>query len=276
MNDYLAFPTSMTLNSLPDEEQHNHSELLRHLTSEFSRPSTGWNFSYLKGRMEEQLNLLPWNYEATVRALLPNSKGLLDMGTGSGEFLASLNPLPPDTCATEGWAPNIAIARQRLKPFGVTVTAITDNDVRLPLNDSRFDLIINRHEPYIVYEVHRLLKRGGLFVTQQVGEKDNIELNKLLGAPEHLGYREWHVEQACSELKTAGFAILEKQEAFIETKFYDVGAIVYYLKAIPWQVEDFTVEKYSKQLVNLHHKIQEEGFLSVQSHRFFIMAQKEK
>jgi hypothetical protein len=48
------------------------------------------------------------------------------------------------------------------------------------------------------------------------------------------------------------------------------------LKAIPWQVEDFTVEKYSKQLVNLHHKIQEEGFLSVQSHRFFIMAQKEK
>ena len=148
--------------------------------------------------------------------------------------------------------------------------------MRLPLNDARFDLIINRHEPYIVYEVHRLLEHGGLFVTQQVGEKDNIELNKLLGAPEHLGYREWHMEQACSELQTAGFTILEKQEAFIETKFYDVGAIVYYLKAIPWQVEDFTVEKYSKQLVNLHQKIQKEGFLSVQSHRFFIMAQKDK
>lgn len=138
MNDYLAFPTSMTLNSLPDEEQHNHSELLRHLTSEFSRPSTGWNFSYLKGRMEEQLNLLPWNYEATVRALLPNSKGLLDMGTGSGEFLASLNPLPPDTCATEGWAPNIAIARQRLKPFGVTVTGTA-----FPVETNTLNDIIN-------------------------------------------------------------------------------------------------------------------------------------
>ncbi|CAI2194146.1 12033_t:CDS:2 [Funneliformis geosporum] len=271
MNDFLAYPTSMTVNSLPEEE---HNLLLRHLVAEFNKPFTGWDFSYLKGRMEEKLNLLPWNYEATVKALLPNSRGLLDMGTGGGEFLASLSPLPPDTCATEGWAPNIDIARQRLRHLGVTVTAITDNDVRLPLNDARFDLIINRHEPYIAYEVHRLLKLGGLFVTQQVGENDNIELNKLLGAPE-LGYREWHMEQACSELRNVGFTILEKQEAFIETKFYDVGAIVYYLKAIPWQVEDFSVEKYSEQLVNLHHKIQKEGFLSVQSHRFFIMARKD-
>src|SRR5687768_7435342 len=125
MNDYLSYPTSMivnSVNSLPDEEQHNYPELLRHLTSEFNRPSTGWNFSYLKGRMEEKLNLLPWDYEATVRSKLLGAKGLLDMGTGSGEFLASLSPLPQDTCATESWAPNIAIARQRLGPLGVTVT----------------------------------------------------------------------------------------------------------------------------------------------------------
>jgi hypothetical protein len=122
MNDCLSYQTSMIVNSLPDEENCNYPELLRHLTSEFNRPSTGWNFSCLKGRMEEQLNLLPWDYEATVRSLLLNARGLLDMGTGSGEFLASLSPLPPDTCATEGWAPNIAIARQRLGPLGVTVT----------------------------------------------------------------------------------------------------------------------------------------------------------
>src|ERR1051325_259171 len=114
----------MIVNSISDDEQHNYPDLLRHLTSEFNRPSTGWNFSYLKGRMEEKLTSLPWDYEATVRTELLNAKGLLDMGTGSGEFLASLSPLPPDTCATEGWAPNIAIARQRLAPLGVTVTGI--------------------------------------------------------------------------------------------------------------------------------------------------------
>src|SRR4051812_43203619 len=135
-------------------------------------------------------------------------------------------------------------------------------------------MIINRHEPYITYEIYRLLKQNGIFVTEQVGAKDNIELNKLLGAPEHSGYREWHLEQACSELIKAGFTILEKQEAFIETKFHDVGAVVYYLKAIPWQIEDFSVEKYSEDLINLHHKIKNEGPLSVLSHRFFIIAKK--
>ncbi|CAJ0907417.1 6372_t:CDS:2 [Entrophospora sp. SA101] len=254
----------MDLISQHDDEESSNENLILHLTTEFKKPFTGWDFSYLKGRMEENSGSLGWNYENTVRSLLPHHKGLLDMGTGSGEFLASLSPLPPDTCATEGWAPNIDIARKRLKPLGVTVTAITDYDVRLPINDARFDLIINRHEPYIIYEVHRLLKQNGIFVTQQVGERDNIEINKLLGAPEHLGYREWHLEQACSEMVKAGFTILEKQEAFIETKFYDVGAIVYYLRAIPWQIEDFSVEKYSEQLINLHHKIQNEGYLSVE------------
>nr|CAG8445168.1 7368_t:CDS:2 [Entrophospora candida]CAG8447614.1 15479_t:CDS:2 [Entrophospora candida] len=234
----------MDLISQHDDEEGSNENLILHLTTEFKKPFTGWDFSYLKGRMEENSGSLGWNYENTVRSLLPHHKGLLDMGTGSGEFLASLSPLPPDTCATEGWAPNIDIARKRLKPLGVTVT------------------------------VHRLLKQNGIFVTQQVGERDNIEINKLLGAPEHLGYREWHLEQACSEMVKAGFTILEKQEAFIETKFYDVGAIVYYLRAIPWQIEDFSVEKYSEQLINLHHKIQNEGYLSVESHRFFIIARK--
>ncbi|CAJ0754897.1 18240_t:CDS:10 [Entrophospora sp. SA101] len=258
--------TKMDLISQHDDEESSNENLILHLTTEFKKPFTGWDFSYLKGRMEENSGSLGWNYENTVRSLLPHHKGLLDMGTGSGEFLASLSPLPPDTCATEGWAPNIDIARKRLKPLGVTVTAITDYDVRLPINDARFDLIINRHEPYIIYEVHRLLKQNGIFVTQQVGERDNIEINKLLGAPEHLGYREWHLEQACSEMVKAGFTILEKQEAFIETKFYDVGAIVYYLRAIPWQIEDFSVEKYSEQLINLHHKIQNEGLFILQNH----------
>ncbi|CAG8552177.1 4821_t:CDS:2 [Diversispora eburnea] len=275
MNDlFLPYrTTNMPVNTNMTEEEE--LELLQHLASEFNKPFTGWDFSYLEGRMEERTHSLPWDYESTVRALLPNCQGLLDMGTGGGEFLASLSPLPEDTCATEGWAPNIDIARKRLKPLGVTVTAITDNDVRLPLDDGRFNLIINRHEPYIAYEIHRLLQSDGLFITQQVGENDNMEINRLLGAPEHLGYREWHCEQGCSELEAAGLTILKKDEAFIETKFYDVGAIVYYLKAMPWQVEDFSVEKYADQLIRLHHLIQKEGYLSVQSHRFFIVAKKE-
>lgn len=116
----------MNLKFSHDDEKSSNENLILHLTTEFKKPFTGWDFSYLKGRMEENSGSLGWNYENTVRTLLPHHKGLLDMGTGSGEFLASLSPLPPDTCATEGWAPNIDIARKRLKPLGVTVTGNYD------------------------------------------------------------------------------------------------------------------------------------------------------
>ncbi|KAF0360616.1 sam-dependent methyltransferase [Gigaspora margarita] len=275
MNELLSCPTTMIRDSHLSENENEHTDkLLLRLATEFRRPFTGWDYSYLKGRVEEKQAELPWNYENTVRELLTSCTGLLEIGTGGGEFLASLSPLPENTCATENRAPNIDTARQRLKPLGVTVTAVTDYDVRLPLNDCRFDLIINRHEHYISHEVYRLLKTDGMFVTQQVGENDNMELNQLLNAPEYLGRREWNLEHACNELENIGFDILAKEEAFIETKFYDVGAIVYYLKVAPWQIEDFSIEKYSEQLINLHHLIQKEGYISVRSHRFFIVAKR--
>ena len=155
------------------------------------------------------------------------------------------------------------------------IAAITDKDIRLPLNDARFDLIINRHGTYTPFEVYRLLKPGGIFVTQQIGEKDNVELNALLGVPDMFKtHRKWNLEVATLELEKAGFHIIDMNEAFLETKFHDVGAVVLYLKAHPCQIEEFSVEKYSEQLVALHKTIEENKSVSFQSHRFFIMATK--
>ncbi len=36
---------------------------------------------------------------------------------------------------------------------------------------------------------------------------------------------------------------------------YDVGAIVYYLKAVPWEIPDFSVEKYFDKLQEIHKLI---------------------
>jgi hypothetical protein len=46
---------------------------------------------------------------------------LLDLDTGGGELLAASAPLPRRTIATEGWAPNVPVARDRLSPLGVEV-----------------------------------------------------------------------------------------------------------------------------------------------------------
>ena len=73
----------------------------------------------------------------------------------------------------------------------------------------------------------------------------------------------------------AGLKIIEQKEDIVKTRFYDIGAIVFYLKAIPWQVPDFTVDKYFGSLKEIDNLIQKEGYIDFTCHRLFIIAYKE-
>ncbi|HEY8286707.1 MAG TPA: class I SAM-dependent methyltransferase, partial [Chloroflexota bacterium] len=86
------------------------------------QPFAGWDFSSLHGRMLEDRPA--WDYAEQARRRFSGVTTLLDMGTGGGEVLAGLAPLPPRTVATEGYAPNVEIARHRLAPLGVDVVAV--------------------------------------------------------------------------------------------------------------------------------------------------------
>ncbi|WP_312113879.1 class I SAM-dependent methyltransferase [Brevibacillus reuszeri] len=239
---------------------------------EIDAPFAGWNFSRLTetGRMQEAP--LSWNYSSVVRQKMKGIHSLLDMGTGGGELLGRLQPLPSQTFATEGYLPNVEVARAKLAPLGVHVIQ-ADGEDELPLPDQSLDLIINRHESYLPSEVYRLLKPEGIFITQQVGGKDNQKLNHLLGAPIPTDYLHWNAAFAVNQLKEAGFVILEQKEEEAFTRFYDVGAIVYYLKAIEWQIPDFTIERYATELASLHHDLQAVGYVDIPTHRFLIVAQ---
>jgi SAM-dependent methyltransferase len=149
---------------MPDEINQENKEFLQYLLAEYNYPISGWDFSYLRDRMIDDTNTLPWEYNTEVAAALQTARSMLDMGTGGGEFLASLPSLPPITCATEGYKPNVPIARQRLEPLGVTVNEI-ETDQQLAFEDDYFDLIINRHASYAPQEVYRILRPGGLFIT---------------------------------------------------------------------------------------------------------------
>lgn len=249
------------------------NELFDYLISEANEKFEGWDFSYIEstGRMREFP--LSWNYRNKVMAGLLRASSLLDMGTGGGEFLSSLSPLPEYTCATEGYEPNISIAEKRLKPLGVKVYRVCDDEC-LPFPDRTFNLVINRHESYSEKEVARILKDHGTFITQQVGGLNDREINELLGAPRSK-YYDWNLEIAVRRLKEAGLKIAEQKEDIVKTRFYDIGAIVFYLKAIPWQVPGFTVEKYFERLKEIDSQIQKAGYIDFTCHRFLVIANKE-
>ncbi|HEX6922931.1 MAG TPA: methyltransferase domain-containing protein [Bacillales bacterium] len=244
------------------------------LIDQAEAPFSGWDFSFVgdTGRMASEP--LSWSYASEVLPKIGQAERLLDMGTGGGELLSMLRPLPDYTMATEAYAPNVPVARKQLEPLGVRVFEF-ENDENLPFADEDFDLIINKHEAYSVKELWRILRTGGQFVTQQVGGTDNAGLNAALGADEDFGFGHWHLDFAEKELASQGFKITKRTEAFPKTRFYDVGAIVYYLKAIPWQIQDFSVEKYRDPLMQIHKQIKETGYVEFSSDRFFLSAEKQ-
>jgi hypothetical protein len=89
-----------------------------------------------------------------------------------------------------------------------------------------------------------------------------------------VGWATWSLDGAARELEDAGLSILTRRAATIPTRFYDLGALVYYLKAIPWQIPAFTVARYRDALRALHERIQAAGYLEYQSARFLVIASK--
>lgn len=249
-------------------------ELFDFLISEAEAHFSGWDFSYIADR--EHPAPLRWSYVSETLLRVRKSKAVLDMDTGGGEMFSYFAPFPPVAYATEAYAPNIPIARERLEPLGVEVVALDEEEPRqLPFDEATFDLILNRHGYYWAPELYRILQPGGVFVTQQVGDRNDIGIRELLGAP-NVGINiEWaDLAEAIANLEAAGFQIVKELEDIYPQRFYDVGAIVYQLKAIPWQIPDFSVETYFDRLKAVHEKIQRDGYVDVLEHRFFIIAEK--
>ena len=243
------------------------------IANAMSHDFCGWDFSYLSGRMVQES--VSWDYCHQVREVLRGASSALDIDTGGGELLASLVPLPWRTVATEGYAPNIPIARQNLESLGVEVVEVgLGEDEQMPFPSSEFNVVLNRHGGFRADEFSRILKPDGIFISQQVGGTNNLSLNQALEAPLSDVDIGWNLDKACAMLESQGFTVTYAKEEFPKTRFLDIGAVVYYLRAIPWQIANFSVSGYIDRLRHVHEIIHESGEFTVQAHRFIVVARK--
>jgi len=231
----------------------------------------GWGFSCLNGRWHHEKE--KWDYIQIVRGYLKPEHMLLDMGTGGGEVLLTLGHPYHLTSVTESYPPNVDLCFQKLAPLGITVKQVTD-DGYLPFEDHVFDFVINRHEFFVMSEVRRVLKPGGMFITQQVGGENIVDLSTAL-IPGFVNRFPAHTLKNNAEIiKSQGFEILLQDEAFLKLRFDDVGAIVYFAKACVWNFPDFSVQSCFRQLCGLQLELEEKGYLEYREHRFIIAAHK--
>ncbi|MEU2740091.1 class I SAM-dependent methyltransferase [Streptomyces sp. NPDC007095] len=233
----------------------------------------GWDFSWFEGRATEERP--SWGYARAMGERLAHASAALDIQTGGGEVLASAPTLPPLTAATEGWPPNVAKATALLHPRGAVVVA-SPEDAPLPFADGAFDLVTSRH-PVTTHwsEIARVLRPGGTYFSQQVGPASVFELVEYFLGPLPEDVRNGrHPDRARAAAEAAGLDVVDLRAERLRVEFYDIGAVVHFLRKVIWMVPGFTVDRYRTELRALHGRIEAKGPFVAHSARFLIEARK--
>jgi hypothetical protein len=232
-------------------------------------PVDGWDFSWLDGRATEERP--SWGYQRLLGGKLTTATAALDVQTGGGEVLAGAGAehFPPTMVTTEGWPPNIARAKQLLRPLGAAVVAAAVA-APLPFADGAFDLVTSRHPAVVDWtEIARVLTAGGTYFAQHVGGATNREISEFFLGPLQASDGRQHQVEA-EQAVAAGLEIVQCRNERLQLAFFDVGAMIYFLRKVVWTVPDLTVDRYLDRLRDMHEVIERQGrFESTMSRTLF-------
>jgi SAM-dependent methyltransferase len=234
-------------------------------------PLAGWDFSWFEGRATEERP--PWGYGRLMAERMAHAEAALDIETGGGEVLAALARRPTLLVATEGWPPNVVQARTRLSPLGMQVVFARDSPA-LPFADASFDLVVSRHPVVVLWsEIGRVLRSGGTYLSQQIGPGTNRELTDFLMGPQPVNESR-SAASARAGAASAGLDVVELRECSLRVEFFDIGAVVHFLRKVSWTVPGFTPEAYEAELRRLHEQIERDGSFVSTARRLLVEARR--
>ena len=235
----------------------------------------GWDFSWLDGRASEQRP--SWGYQRLLSRRLAAASAAVDLQTGGGEVLAGageLTAFPPTMAATESWPPNAARATRLLHPRGVVVVA-TEDRPPLPFADSAFDLVTSRHPNGLWWtEIARVLRPGGGYLAQHIGPASGIELADYFLGPGGRGTGVPDADTQAAGAVNAGLDVRDVRTERLRMEFFDIGAVVYFLRKVIWMVPGFSVDRHRDRLRALDERIRTDGPFVAHSVRILFDARK--
>jgi SAM-dependent methyltransferase len=233
-------------------------------------PIGGWDFSWLDERAIEERP--SWHYFDKVTERAATVATLLEVQAGVGSMVGSLPSLPSLAVATEGFPPSVAIAAPRLRARGIHLVVTSQTRAGLPFAAESFELVISRHpiEPWWT-EIARVLEPGGSYFAQHVGPHSLRSLSEFLMGPlPETQRRHPDVERRAAE--DAGLVVQRLELERPRTLFFDVGAVVYFLRVVPWIVPGFSAAQFLDPLRELHRKIQQDGAFETTASRMLVEA----
>jgi SAM-dependent methyltransferase len=234
-------------------------------------PLGGWDFSWFDGRATEERP--PWGYARLMGERMAAAGAALDIETGGGEVLATVARPPRLFVATESWPPNVAGARDLLHPLGAHLVAVADAPT-LPFVAGTFDLVVSRHPVVVLWdEIARVLAPGGTYLSQHIGAGTNRELTDFLMGPQPVNQSR-SPERTRAAAEAAGLEVLDLRSCALRVEFFDVGAVVHFLRKVHWTVPGFTPEGFRDRLRALHEQIERDGMFESTAQRMLVEARR--
>ena len=143
----------------------------------------GWSFAKAERITEKKTD---YDYYKAVMAEISPETVMLDVGSGSAEKSLKFFAGAKEVVAIDSEVEMIKKAKSNVeklygKGFKKWKFFIADGNGKLDFADESFDLVVSRHCGANMSEVFRVLKKGGVFVSEDVADDDCIELKTLFG-----------------------------------------------------------------------------------------------
>ena len=210
----------------------------------------GWDFSQVRDARDP----VPWEYEDVVRRYLRPGDRVLDCGTGGGERFLALRDAYARGLGVDPDPTMLATARAQAAALDAThVTFARGRAEALPAADGSMDVVLNRHANVDVAETLRVLRPGGLFITQQVGWNNLSAICTIIGCGPGGAYA-WDAQETIHRLADAfrgqGGVVLAVAEYDVPYHFLDVASLLFLLMGVGLP-EDFDLDTHWRQVLEI-------------------------
>ncbi|MGZ7149359.1 class I SAM-dependent methyltransferase [Bacillus sp. BC08] len=205
----------------------------------------GWDFSKVKCETVGDT----WDFYSEVKERCKLSQILLDVGTGGGENVLNIASAAKFLIGIDNSNSMIETAHSNLRKSDVkNVEFLQMDSEALTFLSSYFDIASSCHAPFIASELAKVMKKGALFLTQQVSEHDKLNLKEAFGRGQCLGERDGSLkEKYMAELINAGFELVQVREYDVTDYYNTPEDLIFLLKHTPIiprfgeEEEDFTI-----------------------------------
>ncbi|MBT3267751.1 class I SAM-dependent methyltransferase [Candidatus Poribacteria bacterium] len=232
----------------------------------------GWDFS----KVRDARGPTPWDYDDVVRAHLRPEHRVLDVGTGGGERFIGLASEFRHGVGVDAARSMLGTARDNASRAGAhEMTFALMDAAALAFGEASFDVVLTRHVQIHEEQIARVLRPGGLFITQEVGYDNTLNIWPAFGWDREAWG--WDTDTVLAalvpRLRDAGFHIRTQCEYDVPYMFLDLESFLFWIRSVPFP-EEVTLDAHGDALLRFVRDNSSADGIHTNEQRILVVAEK--